>query len=290
MTGVYTITNKVNNKVYVGSTSKDLFVRIKTHLNELRRNDHVNKKLQHAFNKYGEDNFEFELLEESPPEYCVSLEQYWINMLDSVSNGYNLRSLAHSNLGIKYPQEVRKRLSEIHKGLPSHWIGRKHKPESIEKLRAAHLKENLSAETLAKMKKSQNERFRKNARPVAKVDFYGEIIETFPSESKAGKSMGHKNGSMIRNCISGKMRSSGGFLWVHNNNNIQESINKAIDRLYVKDKVAQYNLDNKFIRSWPSINSVIVTYSDKGAGRKPLERILSRNLEEPLFGFIWKNN
>jgi len=34
--------------------------------------------------------------------------------------------------------EYRKHMSEAHRGKPSHWTGRHHSPESIEKMRAAH--------------------------------------------------------------------------------------------------------------------------------------------------------
>ncbi len=62
-TGVYCIRNGQNGKVYVGSTSRSLTGRQKDHLNNLRGDRHINRHLQHAWNKYGEEAFTFEVLE-----------------------------------------------------------------------------------------------------------------------------------------------------------------------------------------------------------------------------------
>ena len=67
VTGIYVITNKINNKVYIGQ-SIDIRVRWWGHRCELNRNSHYNKHLQGAWNKYGEDNFDFSVLEECEQE------------------------------------------------------------------------------------------------------------------------------------------------------------------------------------------------------------------------------
>ena len=54
MIGIYSITNKLNNKRYIGQS----IARIKRHFRELRRGVHHCHHLQRAFDKYGEDNFE----------------------------------------------------------------------------------------------------------------------------------------------------------------------------------------------------------------------------------------
>lgn len=76
--GIYQIRNLVNNKIYIGS-SKTLARRFQIHINSLRKGKHENFHLQQAFNKYGENNFIFEIIEfcELPEQYKA--EQYWIN-------------------------------------------------------------------------------------------------------------------------------------------------------------------------------------------------------------------
>ena len=77
--GIYKIVNKVNSKYYLGS-SKDFHVRKLRHFNELRKGNHHNIYLQRAFNKYGEENFEFVILEEC--ENTLEREQELLNSLN----------------------------------------------------------------------------------------------------------------------------------------------------------------------------------------------------------------
>ena len=61
--GIYKITNLINSKLYIGK-SKDIENRYKKHLTQLKHNNHINKHFQNSFNKYGEDNFLYEIIEE----------------------------------------------------------------------------------------------------------------------------------------------------------------------------------------------------------------------------------
>ena len=63
VSGIYTITNKVTGKLYIGE-SLDIYRRWHDeHIPQLRKNRHYNKELQDDFNKYGEENFSFEILQ-----------------------------------------------------------------------------------------------------------------------------------------------------------------------------------------------------------------------------------
>jgi hypothetical protein len=92
--GVYLIFFKNNpNKYYVGSTfsTKTASFRIRwvAHFRDLNRNSHYNYKLQKEYNKCPTD-IRFQILEYIDNDYVRSFEQWWINMLDSVKNGYNI--------------------------------------------------------------------------------------------------------------------------------------------------------------------------------------------------------
>ena len=94
MTGIYKITNMVNGKVYIGQ-SVDVEVRWRSHKSELRGNYHENPYLQNSWNKYGEDNFKFEIIESCNQEDLNKLEIYYIKEYNSYiraenSNGYNM--------------------------------------------------------------------------------------------------------------------------------------------------------------------------------------------------------
>ena len=105
--GIYKITNKINGKVYVGS-AVNFNNRWKEHLRELRKEKHHSSALQNAWNKYGEDNFEFSIIEECERTRKVLLgrEQYWMDTLDSVAKGYNIAKTAGSQLGMKMSPEA----------------------------------------------------------------------------------------------------------------------------------------------------------------------------------------
>lgn len=85
VSGIYTITNKETGKLYIGE-SLDIYRRWhKEHIPKLRKDLHYNKELQNDFNKYGEENFEFEILERysgndpiSTKARILILESYFI--------------------------------------------------------------------------------------------------------------------------------------------------------------------------------------------------------------------
>ena len=60
--GVYCVENIQTGKKYIGQ-SIDLRKRKLTHFSKLRRLSHPNHHLQNAWNKYGEENFIFEIVE-----------------------------------------------------------------------------------------------------------------------------------------------------------------------------------------------------------------------------------
>ena len=88
---IYFIINKITGERYVGQTTN--FVRRKNeHLSQLKDKTHVNKKLQNAWNKYGENNFIVEKIQYDniSKEELNNEEIKYIKQYDSYNNGYNL--------------------------------------------------------------------------------------------------------------------------------------------------------------------------------------------------------
>lgn len=107
MIAVYQIRNVVTNKVYVGS-SINAEGRGKQHFGLLRKGNHHSRRLQEAWNKYGEINFVFEILQICSDEDLRRLEQRYIDKLKAYTNGYN----THPEATITYmPSEIRERMS-----------------------------------------------------------------------------------------------------------------------------------------------------------------------------------
>jgi len=125
--GVYAIINLMNNKVYVGSAC-DLKRREADHVRRLRGGYHDNLYLQNSWNKYGESNFTFGLLEECELFELIPREQYWIDEFESYlfKNGYNRSPTAGSPLGVKHSDETKAKMSERMLGKPMpDWVKEK---------------------------------------------------------------------------------------------------------------------------------------------------------------------
>ena len=91
MIGIYKITNKVNNKCYIGQSINIQRRWYQEKNKAFNENDTAyNQLLSKAFRKYGLDNFTFEVLEELAPEQLNEREEYWINHFNSLTpRGYN---------------------------------------------------------------------------------------------------------------------------------------------------------------------------------------------------------
>lgn len=114
VSGIYTITNKAIGKLYIGE-SLDIYRRWHDeHIPQLRKNRHYNKELQNDFNNYGEENFNFEILERysgndpiSTKARILILESYFITQFGKAGISlYNAENTLVEILnGNKIPQE-----------------------------------------------------------------------------------------------------------------------------------------------------------------------------------------
>ena len=87
---IYKIINKINSKVYIGQTCRDLQTRWREH--KSKANCEHNNHLYNAMTKYGVENFVIELIEEVQTDFLDEKEIYWIAFYDSNNpkKGYNL--------------------------------------------------------------------------------------------------------------------------------------------------------------------------------------------------------
>ena len=117
--GIYKITNRVNGKVYVGS-SVHVEGRLKSHVRALSRQCHDNGYLQHSWNKHGgKDFFDFDILEECGEGVLLEREQHWIDTLDSTNRdkGYNICLTTMACMaGRNHSEESKAKMREIRKG------------------------------------------------------------------------------------------------------------------------------------------------------------------------------
>lgn len=125
ISGIYCIENLRNHKKYVGQAI-NVNNRIMRHKSLLRNNHENSVVLQRAWNKYGEINFIFYIIEECPIEKLNEKEEYYIKILCShISEwGYNISMGGNSSMR-----------------------GRKHTVEELEKMRIGNLGKIVSEST-----------------------------------------------------------------------------------------------------------------------------------------------
>jgi group I intron endonuclease len=161
--GIYGIFCLVNNGVYIGKTVdlKGFNRRWSIEKYYLRHNNRkqINAHLLNAWNKYGEENFEFKIIEECNSKIINQKEVQWIKYYrDNKYNVYNFTDGGDGSVGLKMSEEHKRKISEAmngrklseeHKqnlsktlkgkycGKNAIWFGRHHSKETIQKLKKA---------------------------------------------------------------------------------------------------------------------------------------------------------
>lgn len=114
MTGIYKITNLINRKVYIGQAI-DIEKRFVEHQRSLKGKYHINEHLQNSYNKYGKENFKFEVIEECLEENLTEREQYWIDYYGGINckTTYNKRD---ANMKGHLSEDTKRKMSLYWKG------------------------------------------------------------------------------------------------------------------------------------------------------------------------------
>lgn len=105
--GIYKIENKINKKIYIGS-SNNITYRWKQHINCCKRGKHRNKHFQNAWDKYGKENFLFSIEEECLEEDLLNKEFFYICKYDSLNQkfGYNKQN------PLDYPIDIKPKIEK----------------------------------------------------------------------------------------------------------------------------------------------------------------------------------
>jgi group I intron endonuclease len=115
---VYKITNSVNNKVYIGITTKSLDYRWRGHLIQLRQDNQ--RTIYRAMRKHGQENFSIEEIAQAvTTEELGLLEQKYILQYNSFgSGGYNMCAGGVGPLGLTHSEETRNKIKVAVKNKP----------------------------------------------------------------------------------------------------------------------------------------------------------------------------
>lgn len=115
--GIYIIKNTINDKVYIGS-AVNIKRRFGDHKSRLKHSKHNNAYLQRAWNKYGKENFKFEVLEFCAKEILNTREEFYISKFKATNenHGYNSCLFGTNALGRKHSEETKIKIGLKHKG------------------------------------------------------------------------------------------------------------------------------------------------------------------------------
>ena len=197
--GIYIILNTLDNNCYIGS-SVNIKARFKVHLFLLSNNKHHSIKLQRAWNKYGENNFRFEILEICEPikDTLLFIEQKYLDL----NPKYNCCKLATSTLGFHHSNETKKRLSELRRD-----------PNRKPYKHSDDIKSYLS---MVHKNKPKSESHRSKLRKVTLMldKETEEVLREFKSLGDAGIFLGNYNRRVeIKKVIQGKRKHCYGYKW-----------------------------------------------------------------------------
>lgn len=217
---IYKVTNLINNKIYIGQTTRSFNRRKIEHINQALHPETYKRKPCRYFHaalvKYGLENFKWEILFEcKTKEELNNKEIYLIKEFNSYGkNGYNLSIGGDSNAGYKHSIETRERMKK-----------HKHTKESKEKLSKSHSGKKLSQITKDKLriintgiKKSQEQREKAKiylkGKGVKKVKCSNGIIYNSITEAATLLNL---HISKISNVCKGKRKHTGGLSFEYTN-------------------------------------------------------------------------
>lgn len=109
--GIYAILQLSTGRHYVGSAVQ-LRRRFGRHQYDLAAKRHHNLKLQRAWDKHGQSDFRFDVLEKCSQDALIEREQFW---LDQTKPFFNILRQAHSGAGYKHSEETRANMKALAK-------------------------------------------------------------------------------------------------------------------------------------------------------------------------------
>lgn len=310
--GIYCIKNKINNMVYIG-LSKNIHNRWIEHKYRLNTHIHPNMKLQNAWDKYGEQSFDFFVLEKCDYDIIYDREKYWINEYKSFerTHGYNLSTGGeNSSEGCVWNDEMKENASkvknpkkvvqiDIYGNIINTWRSASYASRSLN-LRCSSIKkccehQNIQCnnflwfyeeDDLLKDKNAFKNFVINNSRsiqiPILQYDLYGNIIEKF-SNCKEIKNKYNINPIEIRECCNHHRNTSQGYIWLFELDDYE-----LTSEYLLKCRIScgqymleQYDLDGNYIAEYNKDNLPNEYMLD-------VVRANCNNVCKTAYGFVWK--
>ncbi len=211
---IYMIRNKINEKIYIGQTTRPIEVRLEEH--RTGKNSGC-VAIYNAVKKYGWENLEKDWYE-CPNEDLNFDEEILVREMGTLSpNGYNLKEGGGSRG--RDSEETKQKKREAH-------LGKTHNEETKLKQRESSLGKPKSDEHIRNMRKPKSEKSKQknrethlgdnnhNSKRVYQYDLEGNLLGSFASAGEAGRHL-EKDGSNINACARGAQgyKTAHGFKW-----------------------------------------------------------------------------
>lgn len=200
---IYKIVNDVNDKVYIGKTTRTLEIRWKDHIKD--SNLKIVSKFHNAINKYGLEHFHIELVEDNIPNEILNLrERYWIDQYNSYYNGYN-STLGGDGSNKFSPEEI---LQLWNEGYTCSEISNK---LGCQYMTASYILSEYGINTEQKNLRSAEKRQITNGTPIEQYTLEGELVTTYISSKEVIAAGFDRN--EVNRCCAHKAYSHKGYLW-----------------------------------------------------------------------------
>jgi len=209
VSGIYQIKNTFNGKIYIGS-SKNMNTRLRGHIVKLRNDQHCNSHLQSAFNKYGEDVFDYSVIEFCSEEMLIEREQFYVDMLGVISPkiGYNKASDIRRTAGYKWTNASKIKLSNSKKGMKMH--------ENTKKALIEANKSRIYNSGYKISKEEARKRALGHSKPVLQYDLDGNFIKKWDHSILATEFYRNSKGKCnILSCCKGKRYKAYEYQWYY---------------------------------------------------------------------------
>ena len=313
--GIYCITNLINNKQYIGQTY-NLKHRWRTHKNNLKANRHHNKHLQYAWNKYGADNFKFDILEYCSVDLLDEREIYWIEFYNTIQEGYNLAEGGLGCHGYKHTEYELSKMRQIQNpksvlqldkdfNIIAEWISCSHAGKtlglSIRGIKACCNRENRQ-KTIGGYYWIYKNEYDNNTvdweylnihktepKRVSQYDLNMNLIKIYESVYQCSKDLNIGIGDISMVC-NYRRKTSHNYIfrftdeYTKEQYNIDLNTNFNYDKNKTKKKVVQYSLDGKFIKEYDSISQ---TAKENNYSRSAIRACCNQESSNS-YGYIWK--